>query len=255
MRISNFVGSINITKQSSEIVRLQKELSQGGVNYNGIDGVRNTLIKLHRDSNVSMLNSQIKSLQSADFNMNKYDINLQEMKTKVNKIHVLLINRENDTVSTSGKKIITNYIKSIINEIKKLETSKLNSNEDLFSTYSEIITGNNQRMPRSFDKSLITINKSISSELTDILNNNSTITINDVENKLNESLAIIGNNSINIKSKINLKQLYLATEEQHYSSIQDPEKTIIDINSAINTYKASLLMISKVQNLSLTNYL
>jgi len=255
MRISNFsVFNYNLKTQQNSIADTQKIIEQGR-SYTGFNGVRNTQMKLHRDTSISMYNSQINTLNSVEHNMNIYDTNLQEMKTNINKINVLLIKKENDTLNQNGKNAISQEINSIIENIKTLENANLNDNEKLYSNNnfnSEVIVGNNDRNIRAFNTDLISINSiKISKKLETVDLSN----IKEIQDKIDYSIAVVGLETNDIQSKRNLKVLGKLEEERYFGTTENSTENIIKLQDKLQTYQASLLMISKVQKISLVNYL
>jgi len=257
MRISNFnVFNYNIPAQKEKIFNLQKDIQNDGIEYKGFNGVRNTLAKLNRDDNVSMLSSQITSLKSIKNNMNIYDANQQSMKTSLDTFRELMVKKENDSLTPEGKLAIEEEMKVIVTFIESLENGELNDEEKLYSNGSELVVGNNQRMSRSYPDDFLNVNfKKISENLTDIIDNNDFGTMKHLQNKVDMNLVQIGMNTQISENKIQYKELLKAYEDKFMSSLGSVEQKITEMNSAIQTYEATMLMINKVKDLSLVNYL
>jgi len=258
MRISNFnVFNYNIPAQKEKIFQLQRDIEHDGIEYNGNNGVMNTLAKLNRDDNVSMLSSQIKSLQSIKNNMNIYDTNQQSMKSSLNDFRELMIKKENGSLTPEGIEAIETEMRTIITFIESLEEAELNDEEKLYSnTGTELVVGNNNRMSRSYPDDFLNVNfKKISENLTDIINSNDFDTMKDLNDKVDMNLVQIGMNTKISENQIQLKGLLKVYEDKYMSSLGSVEQKITEMNNAIQTYEATMLMINKVKDLSLVNYL
>jgi len=263
MRVSNFSAyNYNIPHQKERIFDLQKQIQNNGIEYNGINGVTNTLKKLQRDDTTSMLSSQIKSLESIKNNMNLYDVNTQSMKSSVQHFNELMIKRENASLNNENISAISEEMKSISNFIKSLENDNLNNTEKLYNKKSELVVGDNIKMTRSYSSDFIKVDNELISDLLYKIAESPTTNsadnfkiINNINNKINTNLVKIGSNSNNADNLIKNKNLLKSYEDKFFSSLGSVEEKISEYNEAIKTYEASMLMINKVKDLSLVNYL
>ena len=257
MRVSNFLTyNYGFQQHQNNIAKYQKEIEQDGISFEGTNSVSNTLAKLNRDDNVTMLDQQINSLKSIENNMNKYDINFQAMRVEVDKFKELMLNKNNNGLNSEGIININVELSSIIETIETLEKDKLNENEDLFGFESELITSNSQRTTRSFDSTMIEINGTkISDILKDLKDTNDISGIKSISDKLDMNLTIVGSITSQAESQRNLKELFKAYEEKYLDGLGNIEESIIKMNNAIKAYETSMLMYGKIQDLSLVNYL
>jgi len=257
MRVSNFLTyDYGFKSHQENIAKYQKEIEQDGVSFEGTDAVSNTLAKLNHDDNITTLNQQIDSLKVIENNMNQYDTTFQEMRKQVDKFKELMLNKNNSTLNSESVNNLNIEMNSIIESIKDLENSKLNSDEDLFGFKSELITGNNTRKTRSFNSDMIKINSNkISDLLLDLVQSNDLSGIKTISDKIDMNLTIIGSNASEAKEQRDLKELFKLNEDKYMGSLGNIEESITKMNKAIESYQASMLMYKKVQGLSLVNYL
>jgi flagellin-like hook-associated protein FlgL len=257
MRVSNFSSfNYNIPQQKQKIADIQRDIEHDGIEYDGFNGIRNTMAKLHRDDNVSMLTSQMKSLESIKHNMNLYDINQQSMKESLDKFRELMIKKENGSLTPEGIEAINSEMSVIVEYIESLENENLNEDEKLFENKTELVIGDNHRMTRSYPDDAINVNfKKISENLKDIIDNNDFDTMKHLQNKIDMNLVTVGMNTTIANNQIAYKDLQKSYEDKYMSSLGSLEDKIMEFNEAIKNYEASMLMINKVKDLSLVNYL
>lgn len=249
MLISNFNRfDYNLNHHTERINTIQKILSDGGIDYTDIG---NFVTKLEKDTTVSFLDSSIRSIDIAINNYNTYDNVLQSMDRSLGRFRELVLMKESD--ATPNKAPIEAEMKSIIMSIKSLEVEKLNKDESLFVGDSDVPVGNNSYIPRTFGTDLIRVN---GEKISDVLTNTSDLSsIDTVLERVNLSLTIVGMNTNTANQLKGTKELQKVYEEKRLADNSDYEGNLVKLNSQMKAYEAHMLMVSKMQKLSLVNYM
>ena len=262
MRVQSFYNSFNnLQRNKGRMTAALKEIQQGGISYEGFEGLHNAISHRNMVQEVCFADQFKASIDTAKHNHSLYDENLEDIQDNIQKINDLMIQRENDGVSDNGKEIINVQINSIIKTIQNLEKNKLNSHEDLYSKNdSEVIIGKNIRANRTFSDDLIKINNlKISEFLTSSTQEpDGELGIKNIQtamDKISLSLAEVGSSHNFLESQEKAVQNVALLEQGKFENLKDIEASIIRFNEAKNGYEAQMLLISKIQDLSLVKYL
>ena len=258
MRVQSFYNSFtNLQNNKSRIDSALKEIQQGGISYEGFDGLHNSIKHREMVQELNFMDQFKSSIETSQHNHSLYDDNLQNIQQHLEKFNTLLIQKNNDATTPDGKAAIDIELNEIVKSVQNLEEQKLNSYEDMYkNNSSEVMIGKGIRAPRTFSNDLIQFNGSnISSNLSDIITSGSLEDIEKLQQKISMSLATVGASENSLSSQYEIISRIALHEQEQFEGLKDLEGSIIRFNEAKNGYEAQMLLISKIQDLSLHKYL
>jgi len=228
------------------------------INNSGIENTTENLFHKFKNDNFQAIKEiELKGIESAEMKYQKYDNIFNSMNTKLNNFRELLLEKNTDTINKNGIEII-NIELSVLKETFENLTNSEDKNEKLFEHTSELLIGDNIKVPRTFGLDYIKIG---GIEITELLEN----FINDDNPNLDKFDKIIDFISIKrsevgarwngVKSMKSIYENQQFTENEFMSKKYKLEESIMELNDLTVNYEALMKTIAKISTLSLVNYM
>lgn len=252
----------NLSEIKNNINLITKEISSGNKNLNSNE--LNQSFSLKTDmNNLKFINSKIEEFK---IKTDSADIAISSLKNNISSIKASLI-KLNDSSFENNKNEIKTEIESNLKDIKNILNTEING--------KKVFNNNNEKVLVSFGKY-----KNFDVSLNNILNGNNTDLIGTIENitnnindkqlisdslskidniydniNLNQSKIGIFNNSLNEITSTNNKQITNLKEKKSNLEDTDYTEAFIKLNQLNLQYNAYAMTITKVQELSLVNFI
>jgi flagellin-like hook-associated protein FlgL len=227
------------------------------INNGGLEKSNENLFYKLRNENIQQIKStELKGIQAAETKYQHYDNIFGEMTTTLDTFREKIIGKIHAGRNTVDTQTINNDMVSLKDTFQSLVDTKING-EKMFDHASELLIGDNMRVPRTFDDSHIEINNQ---KIVDLLQN----FINDpdpdlddfdkISNFINMRHTEMGARWDGIQRTKSLYENIQMTENEFMSKRYKLEEAIHELNDLSLSYEALNKTIAKISGLSLVNY-
>lgn len=239
--------SLQFKEITTQINKTAKEIASGKKENISSQDLGQSLTILDDIRNYEFINKNIDNnkliFRNNELSINSFKNNLEGIKSELLKL--------SDSTNSNNKNIIMESIKSFVDDINKVKET----------TSNKLLVGMNQYKKIGFNSSYIKDN--VNTFYNDLKNNttnnySSNLTsLNDIYDDVNFRHSLLGMEEFSVDEKYNLNKNRITFLKEQYSNYTDIDYTeaIINLKSYEINYQALASTISKVQNLSLVNFL
>lgn len=234
---------ININKTSKEITR-------GGYK----DTTENLFHKLKNQNFQAIKNMELKGIQNAETKYQHIDTVFNDMTTELDKFKTLMINKINGSINNNGSIALDDSMNAVIDTMSHFLDTEVNGTK-LFYKKTELLIGDNLRVPRTFDRSYVQLNnQEITAVMQDLVQNPDLDKFEEVFNLVNQRHAEVGARWNGVKSMKSIYENEQLTENNFMSKRYKLEESVQELNNLSMSYEALTKTIAKISALSLVNY-
>ncbi len=251
MTISNSIMR-SMSSIHNQINEATKTINRGGYE----NTTENLFHKLRNDNIQATKDIELKGIASAEEKYTHYDNILGEITTQLDSFKDLMINRINGGLSPEGITALKQEMESINGTIGTLINTKIGDTK-LFDINTEMVIGDNMRVPRTFDRDFIQLN---GVELTDVLQSITDSAVPDLDdfqdvfNLVEVRHTEIGARWNGLKSTKAIYENTKLSENEFMAKRYDLEGAIQNLNDLSLTYEALMKTVAKISALSLVHY-
>lgn len=244
---------IDLSLMRKNIETQSKYVSNGGYETN-----TDMLIdKLSKDTEITILDQSLNGLEKSKYINNQYNNIFKSLTDITETFKTTLIKRNNDSTNNFDKLNIDNELFKLKETFDKVKNTKFDNETAFIKNSSFIFVGNNERTTRRMNDSFLNDIETKFNDISSTSDGNLKIEkIDEILNILSSKFSEVGTEGNKINNLIGFKEnLKISTIESFELKHQKLEENIIKLNSYMDNYKATLLMIKKMEDLTLTKYL
>jgi flagellin-like hook-associated protein FlgL len=244
---------INLKLLKTNIDKQTEYVSNGGYKTD-----LNMLIdKLNTDNELGLLNQSTTGIQKAQEINKMYDNIFTNLTNIGEQYKTSLLKLNSGGITPLDETNIQNELNKLKETFDKITNNKYDNENIFLDNQSKLFIGNNEFATRKMDNKFLKDINNIFIQIETTSDKNLKIEFID---KINELISTEhtkngaeGNSLNNLSTfKENLK---ISTMDSFNLKHQNLEQNIVDLNSSINIYQSVLLMIKKMEDLSLVKYL